>query len=1749
MKHDNTRWFGLVAAGLALALSACGASEELSTKEGALTLGQNRVLGFEAPTQDWSTTNGSPITSTTTKSQGSAALSVQPNGYTEVVSTTISAPGGARATATFDLRLPQTLGWGDARLVAQIPSAGQYWRDLGGTSLGGLTPGVFHTFSFPMPSDLRAALNGNAQDVRFRIILNVPWGSGSYLLDNLVVADGTTTTPGAAATEPVAFSITIPEGTAIADVMLSATNAVTIDDRSTLGESGKLSHLGSLGPARLEFGAQVNAHTNVSSIGGVDFLRSQSHVYGSVRTSGTVTQQDNVSVDGGITTGVPIAPVSTTWTVDWPTGVTRDISRAPDSPATRLVPGAWDSIQIFSRAGIQFESGVYFVNSLVVEPQAKIYIDASAGPVILYVRDTLRLNVGLTYVGGTAGQVLFGYAGNQQAYFEEAVVASVVAPNSVIELRRPASGRAHAGSFFGKDVHVNSDATVRHLPLDWTFVCPSGDFDGDSVLDCFDPCWADPNKTEPGVCDCGRAETDTDSDNVPDCLDECPLDAGKQSRGICGCPSDADVKPAGAFCNDGYVRGEFTCDGQGTCGDPTAVTIRPDPSCTLRTTGNRGYWVCTGAVDDDGPTGGSGSGDGGGGTATGLCAKSPGGRLVQIDTREENALVAKLVVDKLGGDAAWIGAVDASTEGAWWWRGKDGAEKTQFWRGGSNGRRVDGRYTAWNGGAPPTDAARNCATIDANGNWHAEACTSLRRYVCEFSFGSDVDVTSGIKIPQPKGPGDIIPGWHDVNPTFPPGGSIPTPPPDCVEPTANGETIEQYRSAGSAAADRCNEFCGPESELSEEECDEYCSGPLAPPPSNATCTQPGKLSEVDTMFSGTCEVLDFSQLTGSDEERLAQLQAAQDCSDQHFSADGSQLPESLRSLPQAIGVGGYPWLPNLPLRCGVQTLCLALDASGAAQACSQDSDCTTGRCECPSASCEPGTLKYCIDEDLANACQSEERAPGGAAAAPTADRKDASGTCAGQCFSRIGCGASSAEILHAFTRYQTFGMAPRDPPTRCNEMPLLCGPEYEDTVTSGELETPKPFGDDSLPKEPDEVQPYPSDFEDPCANQRCTGLVCIPGPDEEETGACARASRHPWCNNYAVTTGIPSNAESDTRTSGRRGAGDSPVGFTIEPTSDLYFEVEPLPYGAAKFETKAAAGVRAAVDFDLFGTQGSVEVVDLRAEISASLCHASTAESRMEVVGVDFLPQIASAAIFDSDEKMPLVEGKKHSEVCEEAVRKYVDAFDRAKKALRDAQELITQYNELKAQGRTFNAGFCNAVAGPGMRPLGMGGACPEAPEAVINRFIDYYQYQATTGLQQAVEHLKSAALSDVALAAHLFGARGEKTYTLFAELGPNGGVGGEESVTLIALQFFIGPIPCVLEVSSYVDYGIQGGFGLTLDPAALIGGARDFVRIGAEVGPYANSGVTLFVGAGFNIGILELAVGVEGGVTLGHISLPAVVSAGLTLQRESEKRSERALPEDIADLTTSTVLFPQPGNLGQYAYQFRYKYGVGLEVTDILSGFLNGKLKVSFLFFSAQFSQRLATFKSNLGIEPVMLISGEGGAELDPEIGGSGDYDGTVADGRTMWKRSFESIPLLALEKLPVPSTALAANGTFNTTKVEKLYYDELCEDCSPSGTACERDADCCQAGESCVAGVCGPPTCLPTGTACTTDSDCCGGEGCYVQPNGSLACSARVCDLEHGDACQPGGRAAKCCEGDLRCWLWDDNDIGECGSPIIIR
>lgn len=258
---ETLKVLALASAGIALA--ACGTGEETSgitTRTQNLTLGQAAILGFEAPQSDWTTNNGSTVSSTTEVTQGSAALRIVPNGYTQLNSAPISAVGAPVASnITFDMKIPSGLPWGTVELVFKSPSQGLWWTHVGTVNTSGSGGGGYQSFSFPMPGQAAAALDSTANDITFTFVINGP-GGAQYIIDNLFVGGDISAPPTDPPPVPRTLSLNIPRGYAVRDLMISATSKVTVDDRSTLSRPGETPIVASIGPEKSEFGADMRLH-------------------------------------------------------------------------------------------------------------------------------------------------------------------------------------------------------------------------------------------------------------------------------------------------------------------------------------------------------------------------------------------------------------------------------------------------------------------------------------------------------------------------------------------------------------------------------------------------------------------------------------------------------------------------------------------------------------------------------------------------------------------------------------------------------------------------------------------------------------------------------------------------------------------------------------------------------------------------------------------------------------------------------------------------------------------------------------------------------------------------------------------------------------------------------------------------------------------------------------------------------------------------------------------------------------------------------------------------------------------------------------------------------------------------------------------------------------------------------------------------------------------------------------------------
>jgi hypothetical protein len=159
----------------------------------ALTLSQANVFGFEDRTQ-WQ--SSAALSSSTTRTQGSASLGVQARGYTEVTSVALPSLTGVTGMLALDVLLPGAQPnpyWlGAVQMYVSVPSKGVYNEYLGQQELTGRPLNQFFTLSYSLSAATTGKLAaGGYSDFTVKIAVNVPVNAtGTYLLDNLRFVGG-----------------------------------------------------------------------------------------------------------------------------------------------------------------------------------------------------------------------------------------------------------------------------------------------------------------------------------------------------------------------------------------------------------------------------------------------------------------------------------------------------------------------------------------------------------------------------------------------------------------------------------------------------------------------------------------------------------------------------------------------------------------------------------------------------------------------------------------------------------------------------------------------------------------------------------------------------------------------------------------------------------------------------------------------------------------------------------------------------------------------------------------------------------------------------------------------------------------------------------------------------------------------------------------------------------------------------------------------------------------------------------------------------------------------------------------------------------------------------------------------------------------------------------------------------------------------------------------------------------------------
>lgn len=480
--------FVLAGSFLLFLLQACGGrvSDESRASRGALTGMQQRVVGFEAPTTDWTASSGTRGASTR-HTEGNLSLSLSGIGYADIVSVPLSSLGNVADTVSYKLLLPanQPNPWwyGETKLHIDIPSLGINNAFIGQRNLTGLPLDTFNTITYTLPPDVAAAMRGSyTEDLRFKIVLNVPQSNEEYLLDELDVGlgepppDAGTGTGGSGGSGPDAgagtggSAGTGPDGGGPTELELALKYPPGIDPSTLFFVAYDVLDVGNgadinadvantgTGSTRIGVAAEVQGiHSNAQ----VELL-DQAVVGGFIRTAAPVIEHAGVSVGGSISENAPFEPLDArTLTVSVPESSQGELVVAPGGTRS-AAPGRYDAVIAGAGASLLFSTGQYVCDSLVLEPGSRIVVDEQAGPVEVYVLGDVTLRGTVVTSGAGATSSILGTFTTGTVHVEAALGATLVAPEAEVVIHPVAT--PHAGAAFARVLRIEANTDVEAFP-------------------------------------------------------------------------------------------------------------------------------------------------------------------------------------------------------------------------------------------------------------------------------------------------------------------------------------------------------------------------------------------------------------------------------------------------------------------------------------------------------------------------------------------------------------------------------------------------------------------------------------------------------------------------------------------------------------------------------------------------------------------------------------------------------------------------------------------------------------------------------------------------------------------------------------------------------------------------------------------------------------------------------------------------------------------------------------------------------------------------------------------------------------------------------------------------------------------------------------------------------------------------------------------------------------------------------------
>jgi hypothetical protein len=235
-------------------------------------------------------------------------------------------------------------------------------------------------------------------------------------------------------------------------VALLGLESLKVADRAVVEGTSGLPSVVSGGSTELGADSRVG---DVWSAGNV-WLRSRAAVTGHLVSGGVLSLQQGANVQGVVEEQAYVPPLTLDWQVTFPNSQGDFI--ASSSTPSPLAPGSYGNVILNGNAVVRLSAGNYYVQYLTLNSGTRLEIDQSAGPVNVYVKETLTHRGTVALIGSSTRPPVLGIFGTGESFVDAALKATVIVPNGNLTLN---SG-LQQGVYFARRLEVRAGTTVRY---------------------------------------------------------------------------------------------------------------------------------------------------------------------------------------------------------------------------------------------------------------------------------------------------------------------------------------------------------------------------------------------------------------------------------------------------------------------------------------------------------------------------------------------------------------------------------------------------------------------------------------------------------------------------------------------------------------------------------------------------------------------------------------------------------------------------------------------------------------------------------------------------------------------------------------------------------------------------------------------------------------------------------------------------------------------------------------------------------------------------------------------------------------------------------------------------------------------------------------------------------------------------------------------------------------------------------------